>query len=250
MRKKLIILSTIFLFALSILFTPSVAKADIQIIKKKHTDAVTMMGQTQPAKDEEVSTWLGKDRMRQEEGEGKVYIFRFDLNKAFYLDYTKSTYSEIDLPIDLEKALGPQAKQMMEMMQTTSTFTDTGETQKINNWNCKKYLVEISISMMGMSMPLKMELWASKDLGIDMNMFKKFYKETISVNPMTKDLVEDFQKMDGYPVRTSVSMTMMGTEMKFQEDVISVQKKDAPKGTYDVPEGFTKTDFNPLDMRR
>ena len=250
MRKKLIIFSTTFLFILSVLLSPSVAKADTLVKKKKHTDAFSMMGQTQPAKDEEVETWLAKDKMRQEEGDGKVYIMRFDLNKAYYIDYTKQTYSEMDMPIDLDKAVGPQAQQMMQMMQASTTFSDTGETQKIKNWNCKKYLIEINISMGGMSMPLKMEIWASNDLGIDVNMYKKFYTETLSLNPMTKDLVEDFQKMEGFPVLTKVSMSMMGQEMKFQEEVISVEKIAAPPGTYDVPQGFTKTEFNPMDIRR
>jgi hypothetical protein len=250
MRKKFIIFSTTFLFILTVILSPSIARADMLVKKKKHTDAVTMMGQTQPAKDEEVETWFAKDKMRQEEGEGKVYILRFDLNKAYYIDYTKKTYSEVDMPIDLDAALGPQAKQTMQMMQMSATFTDTGEKQKIQNWNCTKYLVEISISMMGMSMPLTMEIWASKDLGIDMNMYKKFYKETLSLNPMTKDIVEDLQKMEGFPVLTKVSMSMMGQEMKYQEEVVAVEKKDAPQGTYDVPEGFTKTAYNPMEMRR
>jgi hypothetical protein len=43
---------------------------------------------------------------------------------------------------------------------------------------------------------------------------------------------------------------MMGSEMKYQEEVISVEKKAAPQGTYDVPQGFTKADFNPMEMRR
>ena len=160
------------------------------------------------------------------------YILCAYLNKAFYIDYTKKTYSEVDMPIDLEKALGPQAKQMTQMMQQTSaTFTDTGEKQKIKNWNCRKYLIEINISMMGTSMPLTMEIWASEDLGIDMDMYKKFYKETLSLNPMTKDIAEDFQKMKGFPVVTKVSMSMMGAEMKYQEEVIAVEKKTAPKGT-------------------
>jgi len=250
MRKKLIILGTIFLFALSVLISPSVAKADIVIKKKKHTDAVTMMGQSQPAKDEEVATWLAKDKMRQEEGDGKVFIIRFDQNKAYSIDFTKNTYSEINLPIDLEQAMGPQAQQMMQMMKLSANVTDTGEKQKINNWNCKKYVVEISLSMMGMNMPFNMEIWASKDLGIDMNLYKRFYKEILSLSPMTKDFLEDFQKMDGYPVLTKVSMTMMGSEMKYKEEVISVEKKDAPPGTYDIPQGFTKTSFNPFVQRR
>jgi hypothetical protein len=233
------------LFALALFLSPTLAKADIFITKTKHTDEVVMMGQVQPAKDEQGISWMANDKMREDMGDIST-IARLDLNKIYYINTKDKTYSEIDLPVDFEKILPAEATQYLQMMQVSATVTDTGETQKIKEWNCKKYLAEISISMMGMTMPMTMEIWTSKDLGIDLDIYKKFRSETILLNPMFKGLTEEFQKTEGYPVLTKMSMTMMGAETKSQEQVLSVEKKDAPLGTYDLPQGYTKTAFNPF----
>ncbi len=250
MRKRLNLASVALIFTIFILFFPVQAKADFYIKKIKHTDAVTIMGQTQPAKDEEGATWMAEDKMREDEGTSKTTIIRFDLKKIFVIDHEKKEYSEIDLPIDLEKALPPEAKQMMQMMQVTPKVTATDETQKIKEWNCKKYLVEIAISMMGMNMPMKMEMWVTKDLGIDLKLYEKFYYELISLQPMFKGFTEEFKKIEGYPVLTLFSMSMMGSETKYREEVVSAEKKDAPAGTYDQPQGYSKTAYNPFQQRR
>ncbi|MFQ6039076.1 MAG: DUF4412 domain-containing protein, partial [Candidatus Aminicenantales bacterium] len=100
------------------------------------------------------------------------------------------------------------------------------------------------------SMPITLVLWTSKDLGIDADMYKKFYTETLSLNPMFKGFVEEFTKMEGYPVRTEFTMSMMGAEQKYWEEVVSVEKSQPPEGTYDLPEGYTKTAYNPFQQRR
>ena len=135
-------------------------------------------------------------------------------------------------------------------MDISSSITDTGETQTINNWKCKEYLVEISVSMMGMPMPIKMDIWTSKDLGVDLKEFQELYTKTLAANPFLQDFIQDFGKMEGYPVLTEFSMDMMGAQQKSREEVISVEKKEPPAGTYELPEGYTKTAFNPLDQRR
>lgn len=248
--KRLIFLSTALAFIFCVFFFPTQAKADFYIKKIRHTDEVTMMGQTQPAKDEEGATWMDKDKMSEDEGQDKTTIIRFDLKKIFVLDHAKKEYSEIDLPIDLEKALPSEAKQMMQMTKVTPKVTATDETKKIKDWSCKKYIVEISISMMGMNMPMKMEMWVTKDLGIDLKQYEKFYTELISLQPMFKGFAEEFKKIEGYPVLTLFSMSMMGTEIKYREEVISAEKKDAPEGTYDRPQDYTKTDYNPFQQKR
>lgn len=249
MKKSVIFVSLILLFVLSMAFTPASAQADQVIKAKKHTDAFSMMGQSQPAKDEEVTTWLGKNMMRRDEG-GITTLVRYDRNKIYWIDHNKKTYSEIDLPLDMEAILPPQAKQMFDQMEVSSSVTDTGETKTINNWKCKKYLVEMTVDMMGFSMPMKMDFWASKDLGIDEDLYKKFYAETLSLNPMFQDIVEEFKKIEGYPVRTDFSMDMMGAQQKYWEEVVSVEKMNAPAGTYDLPEGYEKTEFNPFEQQR
>ena len=168
MTKKKILSVIASLFAFSIILSPTLAKADILIKKTKHTEA-TVMGQPQPAKDEKGITWIAKDKIREEMGESST-IVRFDLNKIYMIDHSKKSYSEIDLPIEFDKVFPPEAKHMIEMIKmTSSSVTDTGETQTIRGWKCRKFLVEVEISMMAMNIPMKMEIWTSKDLGIDLS---------------------------------------------------------------------------------
>lgn len=242
-------MAPVILIIFALAFLPSNAIADHLIKGKKHTDAVSMMGQSQPAKDEDTTTWLGKDKMRQDVGE-VTSLIRLDKNKMYIINHGDKTYSEMDLPFNLEEMLPPEAKQMLDAMDISSSITDTGETDTINNWKCKKYYVEISVSMMGMAMPIKMDMWTSKDLGINLNEFKELYSKTLAANPMFQDFIGEFEKIDGYPVLTIFTMDMMGTEQKYKEEVLSVEKTSPPAGTYELPEGYTKTAYNPFDQRR
>lgn len=248
MKKRAFCLTPVILVIFALAFSPCIVNADHVIKGKKHTDAFSMAGRSQPAKDEDTTTWLAKDKMRQDVGEVTTLI-RMDKNKMYMINHSDKTYSEMDLPFNLEEILPADAKQMMDAMDISSSITDTGETQTINNWKCKKYLVEISVSMMGMSMPIKMDLWTSKDLGVDLNEFKQLYTKTLAMNPMFKDFIGEFEKIDGYPVLTEFSMDMMGAQQKYKEEVISVEKTSPPAGTYDLPEGYTKTAYNPFDQR-
>jgi len=70
------------------------------------------------------------------------------------------------------------------------------------------------------------------------------------LNPMFKDAMAELEKMEGITVLQKFSMTMMGAEQKFQEEVISVEKKDAPAGTYELPQGYTKKAYNPYAQKK
>jgi hypothetical protein len=243
--KKNIIGIIALLFNFCLLLSPSLVKADIIIKKSKYTES-TVRGQPQPAKNEEGKTWIAKNKMREDMAESSI-IVRLDLNKIYTIDHSTKTYSEIDLPVELDKVFPPEAKQMLDVMQTkSSSVKETAETQTIRDWLCQKFLVEVEISMMDMNLPMKMEIWASRDLGIDLTAQKKFSGAILSINPFTKGLVEEFKKIVGYPVLTISSMTMMGTETKEREEVVSVEKKDIPAKTFNLPKGYEKIPYNPF----
>ncbi len=245
MRKKKNPWITVPLCALSIMLFPALAKADVLIKSVRNTEKVTLMGMTQPAKTELGQTWIAKNKFRINMGVHSK-IIRPDLKKIYIIDHSQNTYSEIDLPVDLGKLLPPEAQQILQMTQVTANVSDSGEAQKIKTWNCKKFLVEVIISVMGMNGALNIEMWTSKDLRINLDMYSRFYMETLLLNPLFKGVSEEFQKLEGYPVLTRFSMTMMGGEIQYQEEVTSVEKKSAPAGTYDLPQGYVKTTYNPL----
>ncbi len=248
MKKQIILRITISLFIFFLFFASTLANADIFIKKTRHIKEAVIQGQTQPARDEEGGTWLGNDVFKEEIGRDSI-IIRFDLNKIYSVDHSEKTYSEIDLPFDLEKILPADALLMMQMMQVTASLTETGETQKIKDWDCKKYVAEMSVSMMGMTMPGKMEIWATKDVDIDFDAFKKFYAEVLLLIPFLSELSKESEKIDGLPVLVSLSMNVMGADTGYEEEVLSIEKKDAPQGTYEIPKGYTKAAFNPFKQR-
>ncbi len=245
MRNKINPRITVALCVLSIMLFPALAKADFLIKSVRNTEEVTIMGMTQPAITEQGQTWIAKNKFRINMGEHSK-IIRPDLKKIYIIDHSQNTYSEIDIPVDLEKLLPPEAQQILQMTQVTANISDSGEAQKIKTWNCKKFLVEVIISVMGMNGALNIEMWTSKDLRINLDMYSRFYMEALLLNPLFKGVSEEFQKLEGYPVLTRFSMTMMGGEIKYQEEVTSVEKKSAPAGTYDLPQGYVKTAYNPL----
>jgi hypothetical protein len=246
MSKKNILWLIASLFAFSILLSPSMAEADILIKKNKLTES-TVNGQPQPTKVEEGKTWIAEKKLREDIAESSI-IVRLDLNKIYTIDHAKKTYSEIDLPIEIDKVFPAEAKQIMDVMQIkSSSVREVAEIQTIGSWLCQKFLVEVEISMMEMNVPMKMEIWASKQLGIDLTAYKKFYGAMLSLNPFTKDLSEEFKKIEGYPVLTISSVTTMGTETKDREEVVSVEKKDVPAKTFNLPRGYEKIPYNPFE---
>jgi len=239
-HKKILQCTGIILFLTLILF-PVLAKADVHVKRMVHMDA--FMGQ--PASDEEASMWLAKDKFRYDAARNMTQIVRLDKKKIYMINHGTQSYSEASLPIDLTQALDPQAQQMMQSLKTSVTVTDTGETQKIGKWNCNKYKVTINISMM-MSMTMDMDWWVSKDVEADLiKLYQKHYGEVLVANPMMGDLVEEIKKIKGFPIKTEFSM--MG--MSMTDEVVSIEKEKAPKGTYDVLAGYTKSAYNPFMQR-
>jgi hypothetical protein len=246
MSEKNIILVIVSLFAFSTLLSPNLAEADIIIKKNKLTES-TVMGEIQPAKVEEGKTWIAKNKMREDIAESSI-IVRLDLNKIYTIDHSKKTYSEIHLPVEIDKVFPPEAKQMMDVMRIkSSSIKETAEIQTIRGWLCQKFLVEVEISMMEMNLPLKIEIWTSRSLGIDLNAYKKLSGAILSLNPFIKDLSKEFEKIEGYPVLTISSVNMMGTETKEREEVVSVEKKNVPAKIFNLPKGYEKIPYNPSE---
>lgn len=231
---------------LSVFLLPLSVNADHVVKKTKQTTETVMNGSNQKSSKNDGTTWISKNKMRQDDGGATSIIIRLDKDKVFILNHVDKTYSEMDLPVKLEENLTPEAKQIIQVIKISSSVTETQETRVIKGWRSQKFSADISISMMGMDMPMTMEIWASKETGINLKTFRKFYAVLLSMNPFTKDLLEEFQKIEGYPVLTKISMRVKGVETKSHEEVITVEENRAPKGTYDLPSEYTRVAYNPL----
>jgi hypothetical protein len=231
---------------------PQAVHADVYIKQKNHTDGFSMMGQSQPPKDDMFVTWMTKDMARMDHGEDSSIIIRMDLNVMYMLDHANMRYTEIAIDgkgdifssaiasSDMSNEEQAEAKKMMEgfasMMKPKVSVKETGESKKIKNWDCKKY--EMTMSMMGTT--TKFDTWATEDIKIDYELYRNLTFALMGQTPGVEDMMKEMEKVKGVVVYQEGTMSMMGTDVKSTQELIEVGEKSAPAGTYDVTEGYKK----------
>jgi len=223
------------------------AGADVYVKSKSHSDAFSMMGQSQPAKDETVEQWIGDDQFAYISTQMNSIV---DLKKnvMYIINHQDKSYVEAPLPLDFSKLLPPEMAQMAQMMKVTVTVTPNGQTKTIGQWKCSGY--DASIQMM--MMPMKMTIWASTDVPIDMEKFSKLYGNVLKVSMQMDDAaMKEMMKIKGYQIATEMTGEMMGAKMSVATEVIEITKKSPGASVYTVPAGYTKKDkLSMQDMQR
>jgi len=221
------------------------ASADKVLTLAQHTDAMTMMGHTTPAKDAVHEYWFGDQGLRYDMGDTTV-ILRLDAKKFYMVNNTEKTYSVMDLPLDLKKLVGPEMApmmdQMMKMMAATVTVTPSERTGNYAGFACKFSRVTIKMSMM----ELNSDECLTDTLPIDYSRYKSLVESQsqLSMNSQwMKDLVE---KVHGFPVYTESTTTMMGKSFGSRQELKSIEERPASVGLYEPPAGYREVQYDPM----
>lgn len=239
-------------FILICVVVPLVLQADVYIKQKSHTDAYKVMGKTQPAKDEIIVMWMGKDKGRINQGEETSTIIRLDKNIMYIIDHTKKTYTEMPfsalsdiISSSIEKSglseeEKGQAKKFMGfakgMMKVEAKVTETGEEKKIKGWNCRKYIMKMKIMMMASTS----EIWATEDIKINYDLFRTLGFSIMAKQPGFEKVYEEMKKIKGISVLTTSTSSVMGAEVKSAQELVEVKEAKAPSGFYEIPNGYKK----------
>ena len=233
--------------------------ADHFIKQVIHTDAVEMMGQSQPARDDTTSVWLTDGKSCMIDAEGKSYIYHVADNMFYMVDHSKKIYSQMEADFSkamdeaIEEAGGGEnteqaermkamAEQMMGSMKVTVTPTE--ETKTIRDWKATKYIMEMTMPM-GKTTT---EMWATEDMEIDFDAFKSVANGSMAMMPGYDEVLGEMQKIKGISVYSVTEMNMMGASIKSTTEVVELSDADAPAGTFDIPEGYKKVDM--MEMGR
>jgi hypothetical protein len=229
-------------FAAGIATAP--AAADWLLTLKSHTDAAQMMGQTTPAKDEVYLYWFGADAIRQDTGEMST-ITRFDQKKLYWINHTEKSFSAIDLPVDFKKLVPPEMAPMMEQMATmmggSARITPSDRAGSFAGFDCKFSRVDVDMSMMQMAM----DMCLSEKLPVDYRRYQSMVESRAELLPSTK-WMKELAKLQGFPVRSDSTTTVMGKSFKSYQELVSSEEKAAPAGTYEPPAGYTEKAFDPM----
>jgi hypothetical protein len=233
----------------ALVITPAfAAPTDTMMVRKTHTDGAKSGGTETAGKDGTQTVWISKDRVRVD-GEDSSVLVLLDAKKMYLIDPKEKTYSAIDLPFDMKKYLPPEMTELYEKMKTanpiTATVTPTEETKKIGQWNAKKYQVSVQGGFGG---GLTEELWTTKDIAIDSSAFLELLRLKSSMMPGGEAVADELKKISGVPVMSDRTQGTGPGAVKTHEELVSVESKDAPAGTFDVPKDYTEKPFDPRAM--
>jgi hypothetical protein len=143
------------------------------------------------------------------------------------------------------KLLPPEVAQMMgAMMKVTVTVTPTGQTKTIGQWKCSGYDVALQMMMM----PMKIAVWATTDVPMDMQKFANMYANVLKAQLRLDDAaVQEMMKIKGYWISSETTGEVMGAKIRSTTEVIEITKKTPDPSVYSVPAGYKKTEF--LDIK-
>jgi hypothetical protein len=232
MKFLMVLVSTV------VLTVPALVGADVYMKEKHHTDGMTIMAQTQPPKDQIVTIWISKDQMRTDQGDTSS-IMRLVNDKVLVinLNHLEKTFMELSFESEDLQDLG------MKMTQkSTIKVTPTGETKKIGNWNCTKYIQEMDMGMM----PMTSEIWATEDIKMPYyELYKKISARMTVQQPSMKaamgSIEEENRKIKGVPVLTVTDMAMMqNIKVKSSRELLEIREDTAPGGIFEIPAGYAK----------
>jgi hypothetical protein len=235
------ILFTVFLvLAVSVLLA-----ADVYIKTNVHTDAFSMMGKDQPAKDQVTEQWVGNNQLANITSD-KIIIKDMNKNLMFIVNPKEKSYVQATLPLDMSKLVPQEMAPMLAMMKVTVKVTPNGKTQKIGKWNCSGYDVDITQMMMQQ----KMKVWATTDVPFDWKAFAKMDANVSKTQFMDDTAIAEYMKIKGYQISSEMTIPMGVANLKVTTQVVEITKKDAPAGIYVVPAGFTnKGNLSLQDLR-
>ncbi|MFH2055489.1 MAG: DUF4412 domain-containing protein [bacterium] len=236
-----------------LLCLPVLAQADSHIVTKSTTSSFVMMGDTIPASEMTSDIWMGKDQAAMNMDTAKVII---DLTKSmmYMIDHNTKSYTEMPIGsmADMMGAMGMDAEdeesaaalEMMKNMMGSMKFTvtPTEETQKIGDYNCKRFDVAMEMMMMKMNS----QVWASTDIQCDMDVYFRLSNAMMAMFPGFEAALTEWKKIEGFPVLQIATLDMMGQPVETRSELVSVEEAAAPAGTYDLPADYKKDDLKTM----
>ncbi|MBK1693468.1 hypothetical protein CKO09_01770 [Chromatium weissei] len=206
-------------------------------------------GMTGEAPQDELSkTYVanGKMKVTSSDPQGTDMIIDPASGNMTFLNHAAKQYYQINIQQVKASMTQPGMEQMRAMVADTKiTVTETNETKKIGEWDCKKYLVNKT----GM-MKIEQEVWATEAVDIDVSRFTDMMSLSgpdglLAGTPEGKAQQDEMAKIKGYPILTKTKMQMMGTEMETESEVKVIRKEAIPATAFDIPADYTEKQMEP-----
>ncbi len=249
MKKKTCLMWIVTLMFLTFMFQN--AYGAIYMKQKQHTDAVKIMGNTQPAQDLISESWITSNKMVIMNKKQKTII---DIDKKIITMVNHEKKTIVSMPMDfsknMDKKIGGMSSEekagfqqvMGKMMQFNVKVEEKNERKKIGKWNCRKYIQTIKMAMA----TINSEIWATQDIKVDEELYAKYSAGMLARMPgMSQNIssiMQEIKKINGVHVYSKQNTIMMGQSIKSSVELMEFKEDKAPINVFDLPSGYKQTD--------
>lgn len=228
----------------ALLFAAQPCSADFLITMKSESEARPELGVA--AAEETSTTWIGEKKLRENTGTRSV-IVDLEAKKLFIVKHDTRSFHELDIPVDILQTIPEGMREMVDQfissMQMEVEVKPSEETKEIAGYKTRKYTINVS----GGGMEMTVDQWMTKDVDFDVAAFKELMTAVLSAQPMGAEWFREVLQIEGYPVLAETTVQIMGEELKKRDELVSVEEKDCPEGTYAPAKDY---EYEPFDFMK
>ena len=246
MKKLILVIVVILLVSIFL-------SADVYVKRMEKMSAFEMMGKTNPETVEIKEMWLGENKFAQLSKAVSV-ILDYEQEKLYLIIHPEKIYFEFPTNIDRETLLAmlpPKAVEIVSSIEVTGVNVNIGgPKKKVANWNCDGAEIEMTIMVpaAGIMPKYKVKFWTTKDVSFDYKKYSQaaeefFVRYILGIVKIDEDSRKELEKMetvDGFQVAADVTVTIFGSVINIEMQVLEIEERPAPPGVYSVPKGYTK----------
>ena len=216
------------------------ALAGHYIEQQTHSDAFTMMGKTQPAKDSVQKIWMDGDKMASESSTGGMtIILRMDQKKIYFVNHAKKAFSVSPLPFKFP----PEMEKMMAAFQFKTDVQKTGETRQIGPYNCQGALMTMSGFM-----NLTTKMWVTSDIKLPYENYYAMSTEMVAYSPAMREMMDKMRALGNVmTVEQEMTGEIMGAKTRTVTKLVAFKEMPVPADKFVPPTGYTE---QPMDFQQ
>lgn len=221
------------------------ASADSLLTVRTHVDAFEILGKKEAARDGEIRIWVGEAGARRDDGTSSA-VLRPDRRKLYLIDHEDKTYNALDLPVDLARLTPapqrPLLDQLIAATRVNVALAETAETRKLGSYDARRFNVSVS----GPNGKIfDSTFWVSSGVP-GFEAANRVAASLAALSPGSADWAAKLERLPGFPVLQETTLELEGTKVKSKEELVSVETKNPPAGSYEIPQGYQLLPYDPF----
>ena len=222
---------------LGILMATAVTDA-ATVVVKKHS------GQGLP-EDTTTETWIEEQRIREDAG-SRSFIADLEAAKVYVVDHADKSFYTLDHPVDLRQVASSDLLPFLDALESRSSLSSKLEPleqgKEVGGKSTRGYKLRMDNDL---GVNLTLTLWTTDKVDFDLEQYRALRQAVASARPMDKAMETEMQKVEGYPMLVEVRAFIEGNEILTQQEVVSIEQREAPEGTFAPPSAYRQ---KPVDL--